>query len=362
MTEPQSNRSLPRPTVPRNLSGLVPAIGAALFAVLVVALSTVLWVHYFSAQTHAAAGTPVRVRIEAGASTQHIGELLAGAGVVANANGFALRSRLAGADSHLKPGTYDLVTGSSYAAAVRQLEAGPTDEYVSVTIPEGFRLEQVAARFKAEAGVHVTDFLKLARRGAPRFAGRHPMLTGAYHGSLEGYLFPKTYEVRRGASASSVIEMMLAQFDRETAGLDFSAARARGVTPQQVVTIASMIERESRLDRERPLVSAVIYNRLHWGRRLKIDATIEYVLRDRKFRLTNRDLYTVSPYNTYLHSGLPPGPISNPGAKSLEAAAHPADSPFLYYVLTGKDGSHTFTTNLADFLVAKRKSKEVFGR
>jgi UPF0755 protein len=155
--------------------------------------------------------------------------------------------------------------------------------------------------------------------------------------------------------------MMLDQFDRELAGVDIDRAAAVGLNLNQLVTLASMIERESRLDSERPLISSVIYNRLRTDSFLKIDATIQYVLGNNRFRLTNQDIKIDSPYNTYTRKGLPPGPISSPGLKSLEAAAAPADTQLLYYVLTGKDGSHTFTTNLADFLVAKKKSKKVFG-
>ena len=137
--------------------------------------------------------------------------------------------------------------------------------------------------------------------------------------------------------------MMLDQFDREIELVDVGQAEARGLNLNQLVTLASMIERESRLDSERPLISSVIYNRLRTDSFLKIDATIQYVLGNNRFRLTNQDTRIDSPYNTYRRKGLPPGPISNPGLKSLQAAAAPAETQLLYYVLTGKDGSHTFT-------------------
>jgi UPF0755 protein len=126
-----------------------------------------------------------------------------------------------------------------------------------------------------------------------------------------------------------------------------------------VVTIASMIEREARIAKERPVVSSVIYNRLKKNMRLEIDATIEYILPGTRPRLLNKHLKIDSPYNTYMYGGLPPGPIASPGLASLEAAAHPADTEYLYYVLTSKDGSHTFTKTLEEFLIAKEKSREV---
>jgi len=156
--------------------------------------------------------------------------------------------------------------------------------------------------------------------------------------------------------------MMLRQFDTEIASVDTTQATRRGLSFNDLVVLASMIERESKLDEERPLVSSVIHNRLAKNMLLEIDATIEYVLPGNRFRLRNSDLRIDSPYNTYRRKGLPPGPISNPGLASLKAAAAPADTEYLYYVLTGKDGSHTFAETKAEFLIAKQKSKEVFGR
>ena len=230
-----------------------------------------------------------------------------------------------------------------------------------MTIPEGYVIDQIAERLDKQAGVPQSEFKSLAKSGATQFAGDHPYLADVYGGSLEGYLFPKTYRVKEGSSAREVLEMMLDQFDREIAQVDLKQASERGLTLNQLVVLASMIERESRLDSERPLISSVIHNRLRTDSFLKIDATIEYVLGKKRFRLTNQDTKIDSPYNTYTRKGLPPGPISNPGLKSLKAAAAPAETQLLYYVLTGKDGSHTFTTNLADFLAAKKRSKQVFG-
>jgi UPF0755 protein len=346
----------------RGATGSVLAVTGVVLVVVLAVLGIGLWQRYLAPQVRIARGRAVQVRIAKGATTREIASQLLEVGVIGNENGFVLRSRLARAVGKFQPGIYDLKTGTPDREVIAILEDGPPIDYVSVTIPEGFRIDQIADRLSAKADISRDQFIKLAESGAPTFAYRHPYLAGAYRDSLEGYLFPKTYQIPRGANAEKVVEMMLAQFDRETTALDISAAEKHGLTLSQVVVIASMIERESKLDAERSLVSSVIYNRLHRGMRLKIDATIAYVLRSNRFRLTNQDLYTKTPYNTYLHDGLPPGPISNPGLKSLQAAAAPADTAFIYYVLTDKDGSHTFTTNLADFLVAKRKSKEVFGR
>ena len=307
------------------------------------------------------AGSAVQVEIKPGTDTETIARKLQAAGVISSSTSFRVRARVFGVDGKLKPGVYDLTAGMSASSAIEALKAGPPVVYVSVTIPEGFVIDQIAERFEKQAQVPKNEFARLAKSGALQFAEGHPYLAGAYKGSLEGYLFPKTYRVKAGSSATEVIEMMLDQFDKETASVDLKRATASGLNLNQVVTLASMIERESRLDAERPLVSSVIHNRLRTNSLLKIDATIQYVLGNNRFRLTDADIHIDSPYNTYTHKGLPPGPISNPGLKSLQAAAVPADTVLFYYVLTGKDGSHTFTTNLAEFLVAKKKSQQVFG-
>ncbi len=338
----------------------VSAAGIAL--VVVVVLAAAVWAVFFASSNTGVAGDPAQIEVTSGMSTAEIARALVEAGVIGNANSFRVRARLSGEDGKLKVGVYDLTKAMSNRDALDALLAGPRAKYVSVTIPEGYVLTQIAERLENQAGIPRAEFLRLAKEGAVEFVNGHPYLSDVYEGSLEGYLFPKTYRIRAGSSARDVIEMMLAQFDTEIRAVDTSNAGAGGLSLHELVVLASMVERESKLDDERPLVSSVIHNRLAKNMLLEIDATIEYVLPGNRFRLTYRDLRIDSPYNTYRRRGLPPGPISNPGLASLQAAASPADTSYLYYVLTGKDGSHTFTDNKADFLKAKQKSKEVFGR
>jgi UPF0755 protein len=320
------------------------------------------WMLFYRPTVDVEAGKPVQVSIPAGESTAGIAALLGKAGVIRNANMFRLQSRLSDADGHLKAGVYDLSTGMPYDLVLERLEAGPPIRYVTITIPEGFTVDQIAARLEKQASIAQAEFLALARGGAEEFSAARPYLANTYKGSLEGYLFPKTYRIAEGSTAREVIEMMLRQFDKEIAQVGVSPDGANGMSLNQIVVIASMVERETKVDRERALVSSVIYNRLKRGMRLEIDATIEYVLPGNRFRLRYSDLRVKSPYNTYLNAGLPPGPIANPGAEALRAAAYPAKTGYFFYVLTGKDGTHTFATNQADFLKAKHKSKEVFGK
>lgn len=305
------------------------------------------------------AGKPVVVEIPQGAGTAEIAAILAREGVIDNAAMFRVRARLDEIDGKLRSGTYELTTGMSYDAVKDKLLAGPPVEYVTVTIPEGLRVDQIAKRIEEKTGISAAEFTTLAYGQASAFVGAHPYLADAYNGSLEGYLFPKTYRVVKGSTASDVIELMLDQFDTELASVDLAYPTSRGMSLNQVVTLASMVEREARLDPERPLVSSVIYNRLDKGMRLEIDATIEYVIKENRPRLLNKDLEIDSPYNTYKNAGLPPGPIASPGLASLQGAAAPAQTKFIYYVLTGADGSHTFCETYDEFVRAKEKSRDI---
>ncbi len=349
----------------RNNANTAIAVLVLVLVVLGVAVAGVLMQRtLFSAEPKVVveAGQPVTVVIATGSTTKAIAEQLYRAGVIANAKKFVESVKDANVGAELKAGSYELTTGMPDDVVVGALVAGPVVKYTKVTIPEGFTNRQIAARLEKDAGIPAAEFLPLADKGAAEFSAEHPYLAKAYSGSLQGYLFPKTYEIKEGASAADVIEMMLDQFDKETADIDLSFAKSRGLDLNEVVTAASIIEREAKVAKERPLVSSVIYNRLKMGMKLQMCSTVQYILRTNRFRLTNRDIATPSLYNTYLHPGLPPGPIANPGRASLEAAANPADTRYIYYVLTGKDGSQTFATNAQDFARAQQKSLEVFGQ
>lgn len=356
---PGAGRGIRRPDSRSRRRTLVTLVAVVLAIVLVAVPAYAVWQLFFADESGADPGVAVQVEIPAGASTGDIAGILSGAGVIDNAAMFRLRARFDGVDGELRSGIYDLTTGMAYEDVRDRLLAGPPIDYVTVTVPEGFTAEQIADRLQEQAGISREEFLTLAKGRAADFAPAHAYLAEAYDGSLEGYLFPKTYRIVKGAPASEVIEMMLDQFDAEIAAVDTSFADSRGLTLNQVVTVASMIEREARLADERPLVSSVIYNRLAIGMKLEIDATIEYVIKKNRPRLLTSDLAVESPYNTYKYAGLPPGPIASPGLASLQAAAAPAQTEYIYYVLTGTDGSHTFCVTYEEFLVAKEKSREV---
>lgn len=358
MSEPGKRRGSGR----RRATAIVTGVVVLIFAIALVG-AVVAWSVFMRADmADVAPGQSVQVEIPAGAGTQRIAEILAESGVVKNAAMFRLSARLAEADGQLRAGVYELATGMPDDLVIEKLVQGPAIETVTVTIPEGWRITQIAKRFAKEAGIPEEEFRALAESGAKEFSADHPYLEDAYQGSLEGYLFPKTYTFEKDATARDVIEMMLDQFDTEIAEVDVKGAEKLGLSLPELVTAASILERETKLPKELGKVSSVIHNRLDIGMPLQMCSTVVYVLNRNELRLTTAETRTESPYNTYVNKGLPPGPIASPGLAALKAAADPADTDYIYFVLTGKDGSHTFASNNADFLRAKQKSKEVFGQ
>lgn len=216
---------------------------------------------------------------------------------------------------------------------------------VTVTIPEGYDRAQTArlAREDGLSGSYLKASVRSRYPGPARYGGR-----GAK--SLEGFLFPDTFELKAGAPVSDLVQLQLQDFKRRIGGVDMRYARSKNLTTYDVVSIASMIEREAQLPSDRRLVAAVIYNRLHDGMLLGIDATIRFATGNYSRPLTESQLAVDSPYNTRLHGGLPPGPIDSPGLASIEAAAHPARVGYLYYVNEpGACGKLAFSSTAARF-------------
>jgi UPF0755 protein len=287
----------------------------------------------------------VTVTIKPGSSSGEIASVLAGNGVVKNAFLFKLYISRQNAQDKLQAGEYNLETGMSFTNALTVLLKGPIIKLYKVTTPEGLTEEQTAATVAADCPITKAAFQAANDKNKYKFN----FLSEIPGSSLEGYLFPKTYTVRQKTSAKDLTKAMLKQFNAETLVLDMSLAKKRGLTLYQIVTIASIIEKEVKIPEERALVAAVIYNRLDQGMYLQMCATVEYALPEHKETLSYKDLEVESPYNTYKYPGLPPGPICSPGLASLEAALNPAPVDYLYYVLTGDNGSHSFTNNYAEF-------------
>ena len=280
----------------------------------------------------------VAITIPAGSGVGDIGGLLSERGVVDSGTMFELRTTLAGSRGDLKPGTYTLRRDMSYGAAIDALSQGPSPNLVNVTIPEGTARREVAGRVR-EAGLRGNYV-----RATARSSSLNPRRYGAERArDLEGFLFPATYQLQRRSSVKSLVDKQLAAFKENWAKVDLAAARRANLTPYDVLIIASLVEREARLDKERPLVASVVYNRLRAGMNLGIDATVRYALNNWTEPLKRSDLASPSPYNTYVKPGLPPGPIGNPGLASMQAAARPASTKYLYYVVKPNTcGEHAF--------------------
>jgi UPF0755 protein len=270
----------------------------------------------------------VAVTIPRGAGVGEIADLLEERSVISSGFWFEARTTLAGARGDLKPGIYNLRRDMSYGAAIDALTEGPPRNLINVTFPEGIALREIAPRVR-RAGVR-GDYVRASRRSSLLDPRRYGATRAR---DLEGFLFPATYQLRRGASARSLVDKQVTAFKREFAKIDLRAARRVNLTAYDVLIIAALVEREAQLDEERPLVASVIYNRLKAGMNLGIDATVRYAANNWTKPVTRSQLDSPSPYNTYNHPGLPPGPIGNPGLASMRAAARPARTKYLYYVV-----------------------------
>jgi UPF0755 protein len=290
----------------------------------------------------------VVVNIPQGASTAEIGDLLASKDVVDSGFFFEIRARLGGDRGKLRAGTYTLKKSMSYGDALAALTAAPTSApTIDITLPEGPSRKELAPRVKA-AGVRGDYVTASARSGLldPRDYGAPKGTRG-----LEGFLFPDTYELAsRTATSKRLVSEQLKTFKREFAKVDLKRAKRRDLSRYDVLIIASMIEREALVPKDRRLISAVIYNRLRRGMPLGIDATLRYRLNNWSKPLKQSELNTRSDYNTRKVQGLPPTPIGNPGLAALQAAANPANVGYLFYVVKPcGNGAHAFSSTDAQF-------------
>jgi uncharacterized YceG family protein len=290
-------------------------------------------------------GAKVSVRIPAGGSVGAIADRLDRAGVISSPFFFKLRARLDGHTSDLKPGSYALRKDMAYGDVLAALSKGVPKRVINLTIPEGRARTEVAPLVK-QAGV-AGSYLRASKRSSRLNPRRYGAPRGA---TLEGFLFPATYELKRNATAPTLVARQLAAFKTTFAKVDLGYSRRKNLTAYDVLTIASMVEREAQVAKERPLIASVIYNRLKQGIPLGIDATIRYATGNWTRPLRMSELKIRSAYNTRTRQGLPPGPIGSPGVASIRAAARPARTKYLFYVVTpGTCGKHSFSASDAQF-------------
>jgi UPF0755 protein len=297
------------------------------------------------------------VQIKPGESLTQMGDDLAHAGVVASGGAFTDAASSNAKAASIGPGYYQLKLHMKASLALALLLDPSSLMQSRVTIPEGRRLRDILATIAQNTTISLTDLRAAAKNpsalGVPSWGAGHP---------LEGFLFPATYDFPPDTTAVQALTAMVTRFNQEATSIHLvAAAQQGGHSPYDVLTLASIVEREGRLQSDFPKIAEVFYNRLHRGMALQSDATLYYVLPPNHGGLTNADLRLQSPYNTRINTGLPPTPIASPGEAALLAALHPARGPYLYFVTIDKAGHAAFATTLDEFnrLVAESRRNGV---
>jgi len=287
----------------------------------------------------------VRVTIPAGSSFAGAVDSLARAGIISSPRLFRFYASARGRDRELKAGTYVFGPGASWNDVLDALTRGKGLVH-TVTIPEGFSLASIAQTIGRALSVPPESLVEAATDSTIRRRLDVPTPT------LEGYLFPDTYTFAAGTTPAEVVRMLVTRFERVWKPEWNARLQALAMSRHDILTLASIIEKEARLAEERPVISAVYHNRLKLGMLLQADPTVQYALGKHVDRVLYKDLEVDSRYNTYKHAGLPPGPIASPGAASIEAALYPASVPYLYFV-AHPDGHHEFRQTFSEHTEAR---------
>jgi uncharacterized YceG family protein len=302
---------------------------------------------------HGAGQGKLTVTIPARSTSSQIGDLLARDGVISSSFFFELRATIAGERSSLRSGTYHLARGMSYGDVLRVLTAAPPAAKVTeLTVVEGRTRRQLDALLRSQgvrgsylAATRHSSQLDPASYGAPRGLG-----------SLEGFLFPSTYQLRDPIRISSLVSDQLKTFRQQFKRVNLDYARSKHLTPYDVLIIASIIQGEARTAGDQALISSVIYNRLKAHMRLQMDDTVRYATGNYEHPITVSQLALVSPWNTYTHDGLPVTPIDSPGLAAMQAAAHPASTNYLFFVVKPcGNGAHAFASTYSQFQVLQSR-------
>lgn len=296
------------------------------------------------------------LHVKRGESTSSIANTLSNRHLIRSPFFFKLYCRLTGASSQLRFGVYEMASTQSVADMVSVLtNKTGSQKLVRVTIPEGFSLKKIKATLVDQGFCTDTEFDNLMANAKERYANDFSFIQQLPISSIEGYLFPDTYLFAKGVSLDVVIYEMLAQFESQMRPIYTAGPIPKGWSLHNALTLAAMIEKESRVPDEMPKIASVFYNRLKIPMRLASDPTVLYALGEpQKSVVLYKDLEVESPYNTYRNMGLPIGPIASPGKKALHAALNPDRTPYLFFV-ANPDGTHTFTRTYAEHLNVQRR-------
>jgi UPF0755 protein len=299
------------------------------------------WIDHQLHQAANPANAKVRFVVPPGASFHEVADTLHRSGLVDNVTVFDLYARYKHLDRNVQAGAYELSRNLNDIQILQALQTAIPEE-VYIAIPEGYTIKKTAAMLDQGGIIKGSDYLAQAVAGQYKYDFLSDLQAGT---SLEGFLFPDTYLVPRTATAKELVTLQLDDFKKHWTDSRKALVTQRRLSAQQVVIIASMIEREARYQVDRPLVASVIYNRLNAGWPLQIDATVLYAKGVWQSTVTTQDRNIQSPYNTYLHTGLPPGPISNPGIQSIDAALQPAQTGYFFYLSDPQGHNHYARTN-----------------
>ena len=292
--------------------------------------------------------------IHKGMSVSQIADTLLYHSFIKNRDSFLLAVRVTSSGNRLKAGRYVIESGSSHLDLLKTFQSGKSIQQ-RVTFPEGKTTEDFAEVLERKLSLDKQKFLELVKDSTLA------QQLGIDASSFEGYLFPDTYYLNWGMTPLDVIRVLVREFHHKVNDETRTQIEKSELTLHEVVTLASIIEGEAVIDSERTVIAAVYLNRLKRGMLLQADPTIQYIVPGPPRRLLYRDLKIDSPYNTYRYPGLPPGPVNNPSLKSILAVLNPASVPYLYFVARG-DGSHIFSRNLREHVIAKRKFNRVRAR
>lgn len=290
------------------------------------------------------------VTIKEGNGTKQISNTLQDKGLIKSSLAFTNYIKKKGETKNLKPGTYKFSAGEiTFDDILKKLIKGEQEESINVTIPEGYTVEQIAKLFE-EKGLTTKDaFLEYSKNIDIPY-DYIEKIDGDYR-QLEGFLFPDTYSIPISWGEKEIINLLLKQFDKNWTDEYKNKAKELNLSAREIITIASLIEREARVEKERATISSVIHNRLKKGMLLQIDATVQYLLPEQKARLLYKDLEIDSPYNTYKYAGLPPTPIASPGLSCIKAALYPEETEYYYYRTKAiNNGEHNFSKTYEEHL------------
>ena len=289
-------------------------------------------------------GDPVRFTVPRGSGMSAVADTLEARGVIGSPGVFKLYARSKGAGARLQPGVYEVRRGAAFDLILRKLTTGDVVK-TRLVIPEGWELRRIAPRLATATGLPADSIL--SRLMDPAQAQKY----GVPGPTLEGYLYPATYVFPMGASLDVILRELTGQYKRAWTPQMRQRAQALGMSEREVVTLASIVEKEAKVWDERPTIARVYHNRLERGMRLEADPTVQYALGEHQRRLLRRHIQQTAddPYNTYRNRGLPPGPIASPSRGAIEATLNPAEHEFLFFVARA-NGTHVFTRTYAEHL------------